>query len=307
MLVRRIYPLAPARLPGCQRENRNALGKLFRRLFRSHQHRPRPWPDHAAGLVAPGELGLRQFRHRRDGQHAGSGRAARRDDRRAPRRARRHAAADAVVPAHRGSLRRPAGAAAELPGMAVAAPADRRAAHRGVHPRGKLDQPVGSGEVAWPAGRAVRHRLRPQPTVRAGTADLHRYRRRPWLLVRRLPADCWLVAAAGPQRCAQGRSAQCLRARFVGLLPGSAGDRLGGGIVRCLRGDDPHPAAGIRVAPGLSASGGAGHGQYRGGGRCIVAAADRLARRPGLAQRPVRRLRPGAAAEQPGDSCCRRR
>lgn len=71
-----------------------------------------------------------------------------------------------------------------------------------------------------PAGRAVRHRLRPQPTVRAGTADLHRYRRRPWLLVRRLPADCWLVAAAGPQRCAQGRSAQRLRARFVGLLPG---------------------------------------------------------------------------------------
>ena len=219
VLVRRIYPLAPARLPGCQRENRNALGKLFRRLFRSHQHRPRPWPDHAAGLVAPGELGLRQFRHRRDGQHAGSGRAARRDDRRA-RRARRYAAADAVVPAHRGSLHRPAGTAAELPGMAVAAPSDRRAAHRGVHPRGKLDQPVGGGEVAWPAGRAVRHRLRPQPTVRAGTADLHRYRRRPWLLVRRLPADCWLVAAAGPRRCAQGRSAQRLRARFVGLLPG---------------------------------------------------------------------------------------
>ncbi len=61
-----------------------------------------------------------------------------------------------------------------------------------------------------------------------------------------------------------------------------AGDCLGGGVVRRLRGHDPHPAAGVWHPAGLHPGRGAGHGEHRGGGRCTAAAAHRLARRPHL-------------------------
>jgi len=154
----------------------NALGDLFRRVGLGTQCRSGPGGEHAAGVPAPGRLGLRQFRHWRDGRHAGLRRIARCQGLQSAGLLARHCQPDAPVPVGGGCVHRFAGDSAQLPRMAGAAADDRGDSDHCVYPRRKLDQPTGGGAVARPPGGVIWLQLCPEPALgpTAAGPDWHR-------------------------------------------------------------------------------------------------------------------------------------
>lgn len=186
----------------------DALGNLLCRPGVGAQCRARPRREHAAGVLAPGGLGLRRVRHRCDGSDAGAGRAGGGRGGQPPGRLARCACSDAPVLVGRRGVHCPGRAAAQLPLVAAAAPDDRHVADRGVHPRRKLDQPTGGRAMARTAGGAVWQQLCPEPAGRAAGAGFPRLGRRLRFLGSDRPAAGCAFDFAGSGRGANHRGVQ---------------------------------------------------------------------------------------------------
>ena len=242
------------------------MGDLFRRVGVCLECRPGPGRQHAVGVVSPGRLGLRLVRHRRDGSDARHWRIAGGKDLQPSGRASGHGQSDAFVPVGRGVVHRFAGAVAELSDLAGIAADDRGDPDPRLHPRRKLDQPIGGRAMARAIGGAVWQQLCAESAGRAVAAWRCGHRTRLRILGRRRFADGGTVPVAGSQRRADQRSLQRDLQRLAGLLPWPAGDCLGGVAVRSVRSDDPDLVAGLLPASGLYDGNCVGDGQHGGGG-----------------------------------------
>ena len=154
----------------------HAVGDVFRRVGVCLECRSGPGGQHAVGVVAPGRLGLRFFRHRCNGSDAGDWRAAGREDFQPFGGALRHGELDAPVPVGRGAVDRSAGAVTELSDLAGAAADDRGDPDHRVHPRRELDQSTGGRALARSPGGALRQQLCVEPTVGSVAAGRVGYR-----------------------------------------------------------------------------------------------------------------------------------